>query len=692
MVRSLGINEDEVVLPKGTRVVLRRDLTAEDGYVHRTASLATVVSVQYNTYRLETPSGRSFNAQRDQITVQKKEVLSELGVRQWDFVRLERSVIFSSVVGSQAWGLAGPGSDEDVRGVFVAPFEDSAGLWTVPPEIHDPHHERAYWEIARCMTQGLKGDANTLEMLWSPLHRTVSPLGKALVDQRRMFVSMNVLGSFGRYAQSQFKKIERTLKRHHGQRILVEAVGAGRVSDARGAVEWLRKSEGGSASEWALELKAILRSLVDRGTIGGVDFGEFAKAVADGRGQALRPAPYRPKNAYNLLRLLYSCLSWLTTQEPLIRVDGPRRDSLLAIKNLQQPIEQTLATAKAVAAEVETVAKSATLPESPDYERADAFLRRCRRAAARKSIVGVESDLDSAPAERPASIEHDPSGIHQAALVSGLPDEWTPTFLPVLLPEDVDREALEAFLRLRAQHGVETARNPLWVSLTGAHAYGFPSPDSDLDLKGVHVARADHLLGLRSPPNPDDVLDEFRGREYDYTTHEVGVFARRLVAGNGNAIEQLLGPFVVLKTEGGHLLAAWARANLATNAVGHYRGFLRSIRREYERESERGQRKAKRLLYGYRVGLTGIHLLRHGELQMDVRTFADRWPRIGELVTVKESAERQTLPADAEDRPYLEDLDLIDAELSRAAEQSSLPPRPSDIDGLSRLLVVLRPR
>lgn len=29
----------------------------------------------------------------------------------------------------------------------------------------------------------------------------------------------------------------------------------------------------------------------------------------------------------------------------------------------------------------------------------------------------------------------------------------------------------------------------LLVGLTGSHFYGFPAPDSDLDLKGIHVIR-----------------------------------------------------------------------------------------------------------------------------------------------------------------------------------------------------------
>ena len=45
-------------------------------------------------------------------------------------------------------------------------------------------------------------------------------------------------------------------------------------------------------------------------------------------------------------------------------------------------------------------------------------------------------------------------------------------------------------------------REPLVVALSGAHAYGFPSPDSDLDLKAIHIAPTRALLGLRPDTPP----------------------------------------------------------------------------------------------------------------------------------------------------------------------------------------------
>ena len=50
----------------------------------------------------------------------------------------------------------------------------------LPDEIQNPASEEAYWEIEKLLYQGLRGDANTLETLWSPLHKVVTPLGQVL--------------------------------------------------------------------------------------------------------------------------------------------------------------------------------------------------------------------------------------------------------------------------------------------------------------------------------------------------------------------------------------------------------------------------------------------------------------------------------------------------------------------------------
>ena len=36
----------------------------------------------------------------------------------------------------------------------------------------------------------------------------------------------------------------------------------------------------------------------------------------------------------------------------------------------------------------------------------------------------------------------------------------------------------------------------LFASISGAHLYGFPSPDSDYDLRGAHVLPLKNVIGL----------------------------------------------------------------------------------------------------------------------------------------------------------------------------------------------------
>jgi hypothetical protein len=59
----------------------------------------------------------------------------------------------------------------------------------------------------------------------------------------------------------------------------------------------------------------------------------------------------------------------------------------------------------------------------------------------------------------------------------------------------------------------EAARRHVVVYLSGAHAYGFPSPDSDLDLKAVHTEATSRLLALSPPPAHASRLEIIRGVE-----------------------------------------------------------------------------------------------------------------------------------------------------------------------------------
>src|SRR4051794_36384173 len=82
-------------------------------------------------------------------------------------------------------------------------------------------------------------------------------------------------------------------------------------------------------------------------------------------------------------------------------------------------------------------------------------------------------------------------------------------------------------------------RDHLVISLSGAHAYGFPSPDSDLDLKAIHIAPTRALLGLHREDAPTDRLEVLEGVEVDYTSNELQGVLVGVLGGNGNYLERI---------------------------------------------------------------------------------------------------------------------------------------------------------
>src|ERR1044071_4418011 len=101
-------------------------------------------------------------------------------------------------------------------------------------------------------------------------------------------------------------------------------------------------------------------------------------------------------------------------------------------------------------------------------------------------------------------------------------------------------EVARAFLAARS-----TERRHLVIYLSGAHAYGFPSPDSDLDLKCIHVAATGDLVGLQPAGEPGDRLEVIDGVELDYGSNELGAALRGAIKGNGNFLERLFGELVL---------------------------------------------------------------------------------------------------------------------------------------------------
>lgn len=228
-------------------------------------------------------------------------------------------------------------------------------------------------------------------------------------------------------------------------------------------------------------------------------------------------------------------------------------------------------------------------------------------------------------------------------------------------------------------------REPVVVALSGAHAYGFPSPDSDLDLKGIHVAPTRELLGLHPETPPVERIEVVEGVELDYSSHELGMVLHGVMKGNGNFIERILGELLLVRTPLLTELQPLVRASVSQRSHHHYRGFALNQRKEAEKT-----RRAKKVLYVLRTTLTGTHLLRTGELVTDLARLAPVYDfDLEDLLEAKSKAEKQAL----DEAVYAEAERLMDrafATLDEALAKTSLPAEPPNAADIDAWLVETR--
>ncbi|RYD36923.1 MAG: nucleotidyltransferase [Verrucomicrobiaceae bacterium] len=122
-----------------------------------------------------------------------------------DRVRQPDLLLFDCVAGSKAYGTDLPGSDEDRRGVFVAPADFLFGLDHID-QISDERGDTVYYEVGRFVELLLKNNPNALELLGMPedcvRHR--HPLFELLPP--RLFLSKLCAKTFGEYAMGQIRK------------------------------------------------------------------------------------------------------------------------------------------------------------------------------------------------------------------------------------------------------------------------------------------------------------------------------------------------------------------------------------------------------------------------------------------------------------------------------------------------------
>jgi predicted nucleotidyltransferase len=231
----------------------------------------------------------------------------------------------------------------------------------------------------------------------------------------------------------------------------------------------------------------------------------------------------------------------------------------------------------------------------------------------------------------------------------------------------------------------------LFATISGAHLYGFPSPDSDYDLRGVHLLPLEEVVGLNTGPETIEKSGIHYGLEIDLVTHDARKFFGLMLKKNGYVMEQVLSPLIVHTTPEHDELKAIAADCLTKHHAHHYLGFAATQWKLFQKENPP---RVKPLLYVYRVLLTGIHLMRTGVVEANLvhlnETF--KLPYVPELIERKISGTEKGTLDQADLLFHEQEYGRLRIELEQTFEQSTLPENPSGAAALNDLLVRLRLR
>jgi len=395
-----------VPLPAGTEVITRVARHV-DGELRPGGATGRVAAIGDAGIEVVFVDGKRATYLREELTPRKLGVAryAQRRAAAWD--QLAGCIVVDTLVGSRAWGVADEGSDEDHRGVFVLPAPWLTGLAEPPLDLVSLDGSSAYWELGKAIRQAVRADPNTLEMLFAA-PRARDPIADELLAMRAGFLSLEIYGSFGRYALSQLDRLEHNqrLAEHRARVIdwlrddpaLALDAAAERLADEARIVAPTR---GDAVARGRDYLKQLYRSMYDQGAIAANDWASLRAAA---RAPLDLPRDLRPKNAYNLIRLLDLAIRWLAGEPPEVRASEAIRPTLLAIKRGELAMTEVMALARTLTPRLEAARQTSPLPRHADLARAERVLRAARDEAARRWLARAPgpwgADAPAAPEAR----------------------------------------------------------------------------------------------------------------------------------------------------------------------------------------------------------------------------------------------------------------------------------------------------
>jgi len=269
----------------------------------------------------------------------------------------ETNIIYKTVAGSHAYGLATEESDYDARGVCIPSRRSLLGL--TPFEQREESGEagdRVIYGLGKFVRLGLACNPSIIELLYTEPHFVlfINEYGKELLSHRDLFLTRQVRHTFASYAISQLRRIER----HH--RWIVNPPDHQPTQEEFGG--WFTGSRYRFPdSDAERSYRAALKHWNEYQT--------WQRNRNPARAELERRFGYDTKHAMHLLRLLRMGMEILETGQ--VHVYRPDREWLLAVRNGLLSYEALVGLAGSYETRLAGLSATSRLPVAPDVDAAE---------------------------------------------------------------------------------------------------------------------------------------------------------------------------------------------------------------------------------------------------------------------------------------------------------------------------------
>lgn len=122
---------------------------------------------------------------------------------------VDSHLVLQVLGGSHAYGMAGPDSDLDLRGVIIPPEEYFCGLEVFEQYVPGNEEDVCYYDVRKFFSLSMKGNPHVLEFFKAPVLKTIDPFAQRIRDMWGEVVSKRMISAHLGMSKAHLTKLER---------------------------------------------------------------------------------------------------------------------------------------------------------------------------------------------------------------------------------------------------------------------------------------------------------------------------------------------------------------------------------------------------------------------------------------------------------------------------------------------------